>query len=53
MEINNVPEYAKKYPFWVARIADNELWFYGAYSDWEKALEVSQQIGGFAFENKQ
>jgi uncharacterized protein YutD len=36
-KINNLPEYANEYKYIVARWCDDELWFYGAWNDEEKA----------------
>ena len=33
MMINNVPEYAKEYKYWVVRYVDGEAWFWGAYHE--------------------
>ena len=48
--INNLPDYAKDYEFIVARFADGEYWFWGAYSDERKACEVAKNIDGIVFE---
>ena len=44
--INNYPEYAKEYGFVVVRLVDCEMWFYGSYSDLEKASDVARMIDG-------
>lgn len=43
--VKNVPAYAKDYEYWVVTDIDGELWFYGAYSDRNKANEVALQLG--------
>lgn len=44
--INNLPTYAQNFQYVVARIVDNELWFWGAYNNYNKACEVAAEIGG-------
>lgn len=35
----------------VARLVDNELWYYGLYDTWERAKEVAKELGnGVVFE---
>lgn len=35
----------------VARLVDNELWYYGLYDTWERAEEVAKELGnGIVFE---
>lgn len=46
MTINNKPEYASEYNFIVASKVDDELWFYGAYNDEEKANKTARMIDG-------
>lgn len=41
MEINNIPEYAKKYKFIVAKLVDGEYWFLSAHNELEKAQKFS------------
>jgi hypothetical protein len=31
-------------PFIVARLVDNELWYYGRYKTYEKAFDVAEQF---------
>lgn len=51
--IKNMPAYAAKYRYIVARRAGDwdDLWFYGAWDDVEKAQEVANEIGGIVLEN--
>jgi hypothetical protein len=35
--VQNVPEYALKIPYWVCRPIDGTLWFWGAWDDEEEA----------------
>lgn len=46
MKINNIPEYAKNREYIVCRYVDDELWFWGAYDDNEKADTVALEIDG-------
>ena len=50
--INNLPTYANKYKYIVARRVDGELWFWGAWNDRNKANEVAIEIGGEVVTNK-
>ena len=43
-EINNIPDYAMEYRWWVVRFIDKEYWFWGAWNDYAKALEVSMNL---------
>jgi hypothetical protein len=49
--INNLPEYAYEYPFIVVSICDDELWFYGAYDDYARAVKASNEIDGAIIRN--
>lgn len=50
--VNNLPEYAKNYQFWVCTEDDkHNLWFYGAWSDRNTANHIAQTIGGCVIEN--
>lgn len=46
MKINNLPDYAKNYKFIVCSEVDNELWFYGAYNDYNRAIDIAIEIDG-------
>lgn len=43
VKIYNLPDYAQDYRYIVTTIVDDELWFYGAYNDYEKALLVARE----------
>lgn len=51
IKINNKPEYADHYEFIVVRNVDDQLWFYGAYSNGFKADKVAHEIGGLVIHN--
>ena len=38
--VKNVPEYAYKYKWWVVTEVENTYWFFGAYKDEARAIEV-------------
>ena len=44
--INNLPTYANEYKYIVVRRVDEELWFWGAWNDRNKANEVALEISG-------
>ena len=51
MNLINAPEYASHYEFVVAREIDDDLWFWGAYTDGFKAEQVAIEIGGVIIHN--
>ena len=51
LNIINAPEYANHYEFVVVREIDNDLWFWGAYSDGFKADKAAREIGGIIIHN--
>lgn len=46
VEVNNVPDYAEAYCYWVLTFCAGRLWFWGAYSDENRALEVADEEMG-------
>ncbi len=46
VEINNVPDYADAREYWVVRYCAGRLWFYGAYADENRAIEVANDEEG-------
>ena len=52
VKVNNVPDYAKKSPYWVVRKYDGEYWFWGAWDDKESADKIANAIGGYVVENE-
>lgn len=44
--VNNVPDYAVNYQYWVVREVDGAMWFYGAYETDERAKEVAGTVNG-------
>jgi hypothetical protein len=51
MIINNIPDYAGNFTYIVARLCENELWFWGAWNDEEVAYKVAAEIGGLVVQN--
>lgn len=49
--IKNVANYAKDYKYIVARRENNNLWFWGAWNDRDKANKVADEINGIVIEN--
>ena len=45
-KINNLPNYAEDYKYIVVTLVDGELWFYGAYNEYEKAECVVKETDG-------
>ena len=45
VHINNLKEYAKEHKYIVAKVIDNELWFWGAWDDMLKAEKVAHELG--------
>lgn len=48
--VNNLPSYAARYKYVVARSVDGELWFWGAYDERENADEAAESIEGIVLE---
>ena len=46
MKVNNVSENAHNYPWMVIRLVDGEWWYYGVWSDVNKAAQVAAEEGG-------
>lgn len=46
MKINNMSEYGRGKKFIVFREHDGENWYYGAWDDFDKALNEAVEIGG-------
>lgn len=44
--VNNVPDYANDRSFWVVKYDAGRLWFYGAYTDENRALDVANDEDG-------
>ena len=51
LNLINVPDYAYHYEFVVARQVEDDLWFWGAYSDGFKAEKAACEIGGVVIHN--
>lgn len=45
-KINNLPKNKKINNYIVARKVENELWYYGAYGDSNRAFYIAQEING-------
>ena len=43
-KVNNVPQYAHNYRYWVVRAVEGELWFWGAWNDENRANEVAAEL---------
>ena len=52
VHVNNVPAYAEKYKYWVCRTDTNQLWFYGAWDNFDDALKVAREVHGVVIENE-
>ena len=46
-DIKNLPDYAKQYKYVIVTIVDGELWFYGAYNDFNKATDVIKELSSY------
>lgn len=49
--VNNLPENAKKFPFWVTRMVKDEFWFWGACKTSAEAFKIAEQINGIVIYN--
>ena len=52
VKVNNVPAYAESLHFWVVRLVDGALWFWGAWSDEQGAQSAALEIGGLVVTNE-
>lgn len=46
MKINNMPDLANGKKYIVFRTVDGEAWFYGAWDDAKKAIDVACEVDG-------
>lgn len=51
LNLINAPDYAYHYEFVVARQVEDDLWFWGAYSNGFKAEKAAHEIGGVIIHN--
>lgn len=52
VNVNNVPVYALKAPYWVCRQSEDGLWFWGAWDNENEAHRVAKEIGGVVIDNE-
>ena len=52
MTINNMPAHAMEKSYIVARLVDNEWWYWGCFDNAEKACEVAVVVTGWVFRTK-
>ena len=50
MKVNNLPVNYSKYAFIVARRANGELWFWGAFNNRDNANEAALEVCGIVLE---
>lgn len=50
LKVNNLPSYALDHKYIVARVADTELWFWGAFDSYETATKAALEINGVIVE---
>lgn len=53
MMIKNKPNYANDYRYIVARNCDGELWFWGAWNEFELAIDAAREIGGVVIDTEE
>lgn len=51
INVHNVPAYALKAPYWVCRLSEGELWFWGAWNTNDEAQKIAREIGGTVVSN--
>lgn len=51
LNLINAPESAYHYEFVVARQVDNDLWYWGAFTNGFKAEQVAREVGGIIIHN--
>lgn len=50
-KIKNLPENSDKYEYIIARLVDDDLWYYGADHNIKVASDVASRINGIVFAN--
>ena len=50
LKINNLPDYAILYKYWVVRYIEGEYWFWGAYDDVSRAGQAALEINGIVID---
>ena len=50
--IQNVPKYALSYRFWVYREVDGKRWFFGAWNEANKAIDVATKERGWVLDTQ-
>ncbi len=53
MMINNKPAYANDYRYIVARNCDGELWFWGAWNEFNLANKAAREINGIVVDTEE
>jgi hypothetical protein len=51
MNVKNLSAYAHTCRYIVARECDGDLWFWGAWNDYDTAYRVSCEVGGIVITN--
>ena len=51
LNLINAPESAYHYEFVVAHQVDNELWYWGAFTNGHKAEQVAHEVSGIIIHN--
>lgn len=51
-DIHNVPRYALNHRFWVYREVDGKRWFFGAWDEANKAIDVATTERGWVFDTQ-
>ena len=52
VEVKNCPKYVEQYDYIVARLVEGDLWFWGAYSDLDKATKAANEVKGIVVNNR-
>lgn len=50
VEVNNVPDNHYDFKFMVARYCHGELWYYGVYDEYDRAIAARDEIDGIILE---
>ena len=45
--VKDAPASAINHKYYVARLVDGDLWFWGAYDALDKAVSIAKQVDGF------
>lgn len=52
VDVLNVPAYAEECFYWVVKAVEGRVWFFGAWDQYDSAMRVARDEGGFVVSNQ-